>query len=189
MCYFDILGFMFGSPRVTVVFSLFLSAFSVVGMAAPVNDAAPVHMDRSRAALDSFLHEKLDIWQNRLALQDWKISLQVIRLSEFKPKTIGGIRWDSDTKTAEIKVLDPRDYKMSYEDTLKDLELTVVHELVHLQLSSLPRSEASRSAEEKAVNRISEALVALERSAPQTAVRVSDSATRTTIPASAPVHH
>ncbi|MCL5745077.1 MAG: hypothetical protein M1541_14320, partial [Acidobacteria bacterium] len=137
--------------------------------------AAPVPIDRSRAAVNSFLNEKLAVWQKRLALQDWKISLHVVRLSEFKPQTIGGIRWDRDTKTADIKVLDPRDYKTSYADTLNDLELTIVHELCHLQLSSLPRSEASRSAEEKAVNRLSEALVALERSTPQSpaAVRVS----------------
>ena len=43
------------------------------------------------------------------------------------------------------------------------MEFTVVHELIHLQLSSLPRSEASRSAEERAVNHITEALIQLDR--------------------------
>jgi hypothetical protein len=46
---------------------------------------------------------------------------------------------------------------------LDDMEFTIVHELIHLQLSSLPRSEASRSAEELAVNRIAEALLKLDR--------------------------
>jgi len=46
---------------------------------------------------------------------------------------------------------------------LNDTELTIVHELVHLELASLPRTEASRSSEEHAVNGIAEALVALDR--------------------------
>jgi hypothetical protein len=46
---------------------------------------------------------------------------------------------------------------------LNDMELTIVHELVHLELSSLPRNEASRSSEEHAVNRIAEALLGLDR--------------------------
>jgi hypothetical protein len=46
---------------------------------------------------------------------------------------------------------------------LDDMEFTVVHELVHLQLSSLPRSEASRSAEEHAVNEIAGALLKLAK--------------------------
>jgi len=45
---------------------------------------------------------------------------------------------------------------------LDDMELTIVHELVHLKLTSLPHSEASRGSEEQAVNGISEALFTLE---------------------------
>jgi len=37
---------------------------------------------------------------------------------------------------------------------LQDMELTIVHELVHLELAALPRSQASRSTEEHAVNGI-----------------------------------
>jgi hypothetical protein len=43
------------------------------------------------------------------------------------------------------------------------MEMTLVHELVHLELSSLPRSAASRREEEFAVNRIADALVQLDR--------------------------
>jgi hypothetical protein len=46
---------------------------------------------------------------------------------------------------------------------LQDMEFTVVHELIHLELSSLPRSDASRREEEYAVNRITEALLKLDR--------------------------
>jgi hypothetical protein len=111
----------------------------------------------------SFLSEKLWLWQKRLNLGVWKIQITLVRLSELKPKTLGNIHWDSDTHTAQIKVLAPEDYKLSTPDMLKDMEFTVVHELIHLELSSLPRSEASRSAEEHAVNQIAQALLNLDR--------------------------
>jgi hypothetical protein len=38
----------------------------------------------------------------------------------------------------------------------------VVHELIHLELASLPKSEASRRKEETAVNQLAEALLALD---------------------------
>lgn len=37
--------------------------------------------------------------------------------------------------------------------------LPIVHELIHLELAGLPRSEASRSQEEHVVNRIAESLL------------------------------
>ena len=55
-------------------------------------------------------------------------------------------------------VLDASDYELPISEMLADMEFTVVHELVHLELASLPRSEASRSSEEQPVNRIAEAL-------------------------------
>ena len=43
------------------------------------------------------------------------------------------------------------------------MEFTLVHELIHLELSSLPRSEASRRVEEHAVNNLTDALLRLDR--------------------------
>jgi hypothetical protein len=63
-----------------------------------------------------------------------------------------------------IRVLDASDYRMPYREMLDDMEFTVVHELIHLELSSLPRSEASRRDEEHAVNQIADALLKLDRS-------------------------
>jgi hypothetical protein len=112
---------------------------------------------------ESFLTQKLGIWQKRLKLEGWNITFKLVHPSELKPKTLGNIHWDSDVKSASIKVLSPADYKLPFPDALKDMEFTIVHELVHLQLSSLPRNEASRSAEEKAVNTLTEALLELDR--------------------------
>lgn len=62
-----------------------------------------------------------------------------------------------------IRVLDAADYQLQCPAMLADMEFTVVHELVHLVLSSLPRSEASRRVEEQAVNQLTDALLKLDR--------------------------
>ena len=115
------------------------------------------------AVAESFLTQRLAIWQKRLKLEDWNIGFKLVHLSDLKPKTLGNVHWDSDVKKASMSILCPADYKLPFADALKDMEFTIVHELVHLQLSSLPRNEASRSAEEKAVNTLTDALLNLDR--------------------------
>jgi len=115
------------------------------------------------AVAQGYLDARLEIWQHRMNLSDWKISLVMSPASRLKPKTLGNIRWDTAGKTAVIRVLDASGYKMSCHDMLADMETTVVHELVHLELSALPRSPASRHEEELAVNRIADALLKLDR--------------------------
>jgi hypothetical protein len=107
--------------------------------------------------------ERLAVWQHRLKLDAWRISVLPARSGELKPRTLGAIRWDKGKKTAVIFVLDPADYQLPFREMLDDMELTVVHELVHLELASLPRSQASRGTEEHAVNGIADALLALDR--------------------------
>jgi hypothetical protein len=115
------------------------------------------------AQADGFLNARLGFWQQRLNLADWKISMVLAHASDLKPKTLGNIHWDANKKTAIIHVLDASDYRTGCREALSDMELTLVHELVHLELSSLPRSQASRHEEELAVNRIADALVRLDR--------------------------
>jgi hypothetical protein len=116
---------------------------------------------------ESFTAEKLWLWQKRLNLQDWKITVAMARASELKPKTLGNIHWDSDKKTATIHVLDPADYTLPLEAMLKDMEFTVVHELIHLELSPvlapLQRTDENRRDEEHAVNHMAQALLDLDR--------------------------
>ena len=116
------------------------------------------------ATAESYVNERLAVWQQRLALADWKISVIMSRRSDLKPKTLGNIRWDADTKRATIRVLAPVEYsKKKCSEMLDDMEFTVVHELIHLELSSLPHSEASRRVEERAVNHLADALLKLDR--------------------------
>jgi len=115
----------------------------------------------------SFASEKLWLWQKRLNLQEWDISVVVSRASELRPKTLGNIHWDRDKKTAVIRVLDPADYRLPLAPMLRDIEFTLVHELIHLEiapvLADLQRTSANRMEEEHAVNHIADALLMLNR--------------------------
>jgi hypothetical protein len=117
-------------------------------------------LDRGAAR---FIEGKLHVWQTRMNLKDWDIRFELVRADRLEPKTLGNIHWDTDIKAATIAVLSPEDYTISEKAMLDDMEFTIVHELVHLQLASLPRSEASRRVEEHAVNEIATALLKLAR--------------------------
>jgi hypothetical protein len=110
-----------------------------------------------------FLNSRLAFWQQRLNLQDWKLSVVSSHPGDLKPQTLGNIHWDKDNKSAVVHVLAVSDYKMACPAALEDMELTVVHELVHLTLSPMRTSATNRSDEEHAVNQIADALLKLER--------------------------
>jgi hypothetical protein len=112
---------------------------------------------------ENYLRDRLALWRQRLNLLDWDISLVISQPGDLREGTMGNIRWDADKKTARIRVLDASDYHMPFRATLKDMEFTLVHELIHLELASLPRNEASRRDEEYAVNHMAEALLHLDR--------------------------
>jgi hypothetical protein len=150
------------SLRLSALFVLLSLPLATTQAAQPAIAETSLIAER-RATAEAFLTQKLFMWQKRLKLEDWNITCRMVHPADLKPKTLGNIHWDSDVKRATISVLSPADYKMSFPDALKDMEFTIVHELVHLQLSSLPRNEASRSAEERAVNTLTEALLNLDR--------------------------
>ena len=111
----------------------------------------------------AFVEERLAFWQGKLDLTGWNVTAIMARKSELKAKTLGGIRWDKGKKTATMSVMDAADYTMGCSEMLADMEFTIVHELVHLELASLPKSEASRTNEEFAVNNLAKALLRLQR--------------------------
>ena len=119
--------------------------------------------DDTRECVGRFVNERLATWQQRLKLGDWTISLVTSRRTDLKPRTLGGIRWDKRKKTAVIAILDPAEYRLPFREMLQDIEFTIVHELIHLELASLPKSEASRSNEEHAVNHLTQALLGLAK--------------------------
>ena len=131
----------------------------------PSDIGSPEASAQSEAArkAEQFVNERLSVWSKRLNLDGWQISVVMTRRDDLKANTLGGIRWDKTKKSAVIKVQDASDYRLPLEEMLNDMEFTIVHELVHLELASLPRSEASRSSEEHAVNQIADALLRLDR--------------------------
>jgi len=146
-------------PGFSGPFLSLLLFFSSTGLVRAQQTVAESTAHERGVLAETFVNERLLIWQGRLNLQDWKISIIMSHPGDLKPRTLGNIHWDADKKSAVIRVLDASDYKMAFKDMLDDMEFTVVHELIHLELSSLPRSEASRRDEEHAVNDIADALL------------------------------
>jgi hypothetical protein len=153
--------------RYTVRFSIWVVLVGSAGLhAQQVVSDLPSARERTLLA-QSFTSERLWVWQRRLNLADWNISVVVVPASELKPKTLGNVHWELDKKTATIRVLDPADYRLPFQEMLQDMEFTVVHELIHLELapvlSDLHRSDANRRDEEHAVNHVADALLNLGR--------------------------
>ena len=129
---------------------------------APQTPPEPLLSERDALAQE-YLNAQLARWQQRLELKDWTVAVTLAKPSELRRATLGNIHWDATTKTAQIRVLSAAEYSTSYRAALRDMEFTLVHELIHLELVSLPRSDASRSDEEYAVNHMASALLRLDR--------------------------
>jgi hypothetical protein len=136
---------------------LFAANACALFFGAELPDAQP------RFSAAPWLKERADLWKHRLKLTDWSVSVRLTPESELRPGTLGKIRWDSETKSAVISVLDTSAGKPVDIGVLRGMEDTLVHELIHLDLASLPRDDSSRTAEEYAVNRVAEALLELDR--------------------------
>ena len=121
--------------------------------------------DEREAIANRYVHEILPYWQERLQLKDWTVLVLISRPSDLRTGTLGNIHWDAEKKLATIRVMDPSGYNdssgaaMAMVPILKDMEVTVVHELVHLELASLPVSEADRTNQESAIDRLTAALL------------------------------
>ncbi len=150
-----------------VILITFLLLFVSLGNAAP-----PASRNRVTTALpivtDEQAQDWLKLWQKRLRLEDWKIGVKIVRIWELEHGTLGHIDWSSTHRTAVIKVLNPADYELPADQIPADMELSIVHELVHLHLSVLPLNKSSRGAEEQVVSMIADALVNLEHRQPPT---------------------
>ncbi|PWT98924.1 MAG: hypothetical protein C5B51_28380 [Terriglobia bacterium] len=107
--------------------------------------------------LESRLERQMHLWQKRLGLDEWNLSLRLVRQSEIDSNSWGAAEWDPANRTGTISVLDPRDYNLRGGELKLDMECTIVHELVHIQVSPLDaRDELIR---EEVVNRIMAALM------------------------------
>lgn len=156
-------AFAYGLRHLLFSILLALALLTISSRAALGQDLSSVDTEQRARLAEAFVNEKLAAWQRNLGLEDWKISIVMSRRSDLKPKTLGGIRWDKVKRSAVLWVLAVSEYQVPVREMLDDMELTVVHELIHIHLSSLPRSEASRRDEELAVNQLAQALLKLDR--------------------------
>ena len=102
-------------------------------------------------------------WQKRLSLDDWKIEAKIVRLWQLPKGTVANIHWSLPRKQATIKVLDSMDSSVAKSEIVRDTELSVVHELIHLSMAKLPLDANNTELEEEAVKKISAALLALDK--------------------------
>ena len=102
-------------------------------------------------------------WQRRLSMDDWKIETRIVRLNQLPKGTVANIHWSLPRRTATIKVLDPIDSTLPKSEIVRDTELSVVHELVHLSMAKLPLDSTNTDLEEEAVKKISMALLAVDK--------------------------
>jgi hypothetical protein len=139
---------------ISVLLCLLLSPAGVAtAAAADISSKAYVADERMQAFTRT--------WQQRLHLDEWTIETHIVRESELKPGTLGNSKWNLADHTAVIRILSPLDYDMPAAEVAEDMEYTVLHELIHLQLAVLPRGLNAK--EEQVVNRIADALMALEK--------------------------
>jgi hypothetical protein len=103
------------------------------------------------------MDRQLKSWQRRLGMDEWRLSIRLVRQNDLDKNTWGNAEWDPYGKTGTISVLDPMDYNLKGADLKLDMECTIVHELVHIQVS--PFDAPNENVREDVVNRIMTALL------------------------------
>jgi hypothetical protein len=62
--------------------------------------------------VESHLDRQLRSWQKRLGMEDWRLTVRLVRQRNLDKNTWGNAEWDPDEKTGTISVLDPIDYNL-----------------------------------------------------------------------------
>lgn len=110
------------------------------------------------------LQELCRLWQKRLRLQDWDVTVKVARQRDMDTDSLAECGHQIRKRTAEITLLDPIDYPPG-EPQPQDHEVDLVHELLHLHFAPFRAEDGSpeQIAQEQAIHAISKALVQLAR--------------------------
>lgn len=115
----------------------------------------------------------LAYWQKTLRLQDWDITVRIVRRDEMPNSgAAGAAAWDT-YRTATIYLVNPTDFEEDWSERMRDMEDTLVHEMLHLHLDGCRihskdaegNLTASGIAEERAIDTLTGALVHLARGA------------------------
>jgi len=108
-------------------------------------------------------------WQRLLRLQDWDVEVRLERRHAMPIKTAVGCSSINKYRRAVIQLVDPIDFTADDCLTERDMEATLVHELLHLHFYDLnvptPDQAPENVALERAIEAIARGLVALDRAA------------------------
>ncbi len=112
-------------------------------------------------------------WQHVLKLDDWEIRARAVSLGELPEGATGASARERRGRYMSIMVLEPADYERAAavndtvpkrgKEILRDIEDTIIHELVHLRLYDLVSAtdeQETATVEEYTVNRVTSALLA-----------------------------
>lgn len=109
----------------------------------------------------------LDYWRPRLRLMDWDVTLEVYGLKQWialgrSAYEAGNCAISASFGSARIRLLNPAEMPDDIQPCCRDVEDTIVHELLHLMLP-VERSDGTDHAGELRINRVAQALVQLRR--------------------------
>jgi hypothetical protein len=116
----------------------------------------------TRRLTDQQIPALLREWRRELRLlNDWTID--VVITHEIAPRH-GHVRVAREKTCAYIRLLDPGAANYSEMEPL-DMEVALVHELLHVALRSISKPEGTHedTIQEQAINRLSQRLVAMKR--------------------------
>src|SRR5947209_3067678 len=65
----------------------------------------------------------IKLWQKRLALEDWKIDVKIVRVWELPDNAVANIHWSLPTHRATVKVLNAVDSTLKKSEIVDDTEL------------------------------------------------------------------
>jgi hypothetical protein len=111
-------------------------------------------------------------WRHVLRLDDWTVTVTALAIDELPEATAGVSRVIPEAQTLQIGVMRPADYgemaarmgiaAKTGRAIVRDIENSVLHELLHLRLSAFRRAGPREmgAAEELVVDRLTTALLA-----------------------------
>jgi hypothetical protein len=127
----------------------------------PINAVAG-HMSPSTPINEEQVAVWILKWQKRLKLEDWSIKGKIVEVRNLPPGSMAEIHWVIPKRTAIIKVVNAKYYRLEDVEVIRETELSVVHELVHLSMARMALGPEGTDEEEAAVSKVSAALLELD---------------------------
>lgn len=101
-------------------------------------------------------------WQEILRLQDWDIYLKIGRFHEVHNEALAHCRHSTTKNSAEIMLRAPQDLRPTESwPGDNDVELTIVHELLHIKFAPLSIPDRLEVEQEQIVESLARTLVRL----------------------------